>query len=306
MSHSVREDDENNISSCAERIFAEFKSLSARPLEPALYLVATPIGNLSDITLRALSVLARADRIYCEDTRHSRKLTNHYGLHGKLMAYHDHNGDEVRPRIMAELAAGNSVALISDAGTPLISDPGYKLGVAAIENGHPVISLPGPTAPIVALTSSGLPTDNFQFLGFLPNKSGARRARIESIREAEIASIFFESPGRLSAALGDMHDILGDRKAVVARELTKMHEELKRGSLAELKHWADEGPVKGEIVILVAPGEAPEITDEEILIKLNHAMEPQRLKDASREIADELGVAKKRVYELGLSRADRK
>ena len=293
-------------SRCVERVAAELKTLCARPLEPALYLVATPIGNLGDITLRALSVLTRANRIYCEDTRHSRKLTAHYAIATKLNAYHDHNGDQVRPRIMVELDAGQSVALISDAGTPLISDPGFKLGADAIELGHKVISLPGPTAPIVALTSSGLPTDNFQFLGFLPNKSGARRQQIESIRNAATSSIFFESPTRLSAALNDFHDILGERKAVVARELTKMHEEVRRGTFAELKAWAESGRVKGEIVIIVAPGETPELTDEEIISKLNHAMQPQSLKDAARDIADEFGVAKNRVYELGLTELDKK
>ena len=191
MSDSTTDIEGSALTRCAERIKAEFKALSERPLQPALYLVATPIGNLSDITLRALSVLARATRVYCEDTRHSRKLTSHYGIDAKLNAYHDHNAEAMRPRIMSELKAGLSVALISDAGTPLISDPGYKLTEAAIAADHKVISLPGPTAPIVALTSSGLPTDNFQFLGFLPNKSGARRARIASVQNADCAVIFF-------------------------------------------------------------------------------------------------------------------
>ena len=191
MSASITNNDDSAIARSNERISVEFRALCARPLTPGLYLVATPIGNLGDITLRALSVLHRADRIYCEDTRHSRKLTAHYAISSRLNAYHDHNADAMRPRILAELAEGLRVALISDAGTPLISDPGFKLSHAAIEAGHKVISLPGPTAPIVALTSSGLPTDNFQFQGFLPAKSGARRARIESVQNARCSVIFF-------------------------------------------------------------------------------------------------------------------
>jgi len=303
---SQLEHDEASAIRCTERISAEFHGLSARPLEPALYLIATPIGNLSDITLRALSVLVRADKIYCEDTRHSRKLTNHYGITARLIAYHDHSTDSVRDRILTELKAGSSVALISDAGTPLISDPGFKLSQLAIEHGLKVISLPGPTAPIVALTSSGLPTDNFQFLGFLPNKSGARRERISTIKNADCVSVFFEAPTRLSAALGDLHDILGNRQAVVARELTKIHEEFKRGQLSDLKAWADEGQIKGEIVILISPDAEPEINDDDILRALNRAMNPMSLKDAARDVADELGVAKKRVYELGLSGLNKK
>ena len=272
----------------------------------ALYLVATPIGNLGDITLRALSVLLRADKIYCEDTRHSLKLFNHYGVRAALNAYHDHNADRVRPRILKELAGGSSIALISDAGTPLISDPGYKLSRSAITAGHKIISLPGPTAPIAALTSSGLPTDKFQFLGFLPAKAAARQAMISSLREAGAALIFFEAPGRLSAALEDLHNILGDREAAVARELTKMHEEIKRGRLSALCQWSQSAIIKGEIVIIIAPGEPAPVTDEEIIPMLQRAFEPRRLKDAARDIAEELGVSRKRVYELGLKHLDKK
>lgn len=290
----------------SDRLVAEFRALCARPLEPALYLVATPIGNLGDMTLRGLSVLARADKVYCEDTRHSRKLTNHFGLDIKLSAYHDHNADRVRPHIMEDLGKGQSVALISDAGTPLISDPGFKLAREVLDAGLKVISLPGATAPIVALTSSGLPTDSFQFAGFLPSKQMARRAHIEAIRNADCAVIFFEAPSRLKAALDDLSQVLGERGAVVARELTKMHEEVRRGNLSELARWAGEANIKGEIVIIVAPGEAQELSEAEIIARLEHAMKPQSLKDAAREVADECGVAKKRVYELGLKHFDRK
>lgn len=306
MKTDVKSSSSEDITRTVARITAEFTSFCSAPLAPALYLVATPIGNLGDISLRALSVLMRADKVYCEDTRHSIKLFNHYGIRAKLDAYHDHNGDRLRPRIMKELAAGLRVALISDAGTPMISDPGFKLGQAAVEAGHKIISLPGPTAAITALTSSGLPTDRFQFAGFLPAKTGARRTMISEMRDVDAALIFFESPGRLSAALEDFENILGDRDAVVARELTKMHEEIKRGRLSALCQWAEGAKVKGEITIIIAPGGACQVTDAEIVAMLDQALQPRRLKDAARDIAEELGVPRKRVYELGLKHMDKK
>ena len=183
--------------------------LIARPLAPALYLVATPIGNLADISLRALSVLARADLIAAEDTRHSKKLLAHFGIAAKLSAYHEHNAERERPRLIARLRAGQSVALVSDAGTPLVSDPGYKLAREALDAGLAVVSIPGPSASLAALTSSGLPTDTFLFAGFLPPKSGPRRARLEGLRAVPATLIFFETGPRLAKSLADMADVLG-------------------------------------------------------------------------------------------------
>ena len=242
------------------------------PLAPGLHIVATPIGNLADITLRALSVLARADIVYCEDTRHSIRLLRHFALVRPLAPYHEHNGERERPRILQRLAKGEAVALISDAGTPLISDPGYKLVRAAREAGHGVWSLPGPSAPIAALAVAGLPTDRFTFEGFLPSKTAGRRARLEILAAVPGTLVLFEAPQRLAAALGDMADVLGPRPAAVARELTKMHEQVRTGSLAELATWVAAEPVKGEIVVLVGPAERAEVDDTAIEAALDGAL----------------------------------
>src|SRR5262245_20113934 len=199
-----------------------------RSLLPGLYLVATPIGNLADISLRALAVLSRADLIAAEDTRHSRKLLSHFGIKGGLIPYHEHNAAKERPRLLARIKAGFSVALISDAGTPLISDPGYKLVREAREAGLHVTSVPGTSASLAALTSSGLPTDAFLFAGFLPVKSGPRRKRLEELKGAPATLIFYESASRLGASLADMVLVFGGREAAVAKELTKLHESVAR------------------------------------------------------------------------------
>src|SRR5690349_8108720 len=198
--------------------------LVERPLQPGLYLVATPIGNLGDISLRALSVLARADLIAAEDTRHSKKLLSHYGIAGELTPYHEHNAAKERPRLLGRLRAGASVALISDAGTPLISDPGYKLVREALDHGFTVTSIPGPSAAIAALTSAGLPTDTFLFAGFLPPKSGARRTRLEELKSVPGTLVFFETGPRLGKSLAEMAEVLGAREAAIARELTKLQD----------------------------------------------------------------------------------
>ncbi len=210
----------------AERAAAELARLLGKPLAPGLYIVATPIGNLGDITLRALATLAAADVVYCEDTRHSRTLITHFGLEAKLRPYHEHNAEHERPRILERLAAGERVALISDAGTPLISDPGYKLARAAIAAGHSVVALPGPCAAIAALAVAGLPTDCFLFAGFLPARSGQRRTRLKELRDVPATLVFYEAPTRVAEALGDMLAVLGDRACAIARELTKLHEEV--------------------------------------------------------------------------------
>ena len=283
-------------------MLAGLERLLAAPLANGLHIVATPIGNLADITLRALSVLARADAIYCEDTRHSLRLLHRYAIARPLVPYHEHNAERERPRILARLAAGGAIALISDAGTPLISDPGYKLVRAAREAGHGVWSLPGPSAPIAALAVAGLPTDRFTFEGFLPPKSGARLARLETLARATGTLVFFESPQRLAETLQDMARTLGARPAAVARELTKMHEQIQSGTLTELAAWAAGGPVKGEIVILVAPAARSIVEDADILAQLESAMTTMSLRDAARHVSAELGVPRSHVYQLGLAR----
>lgn len=272
----------------------------AKPLEPGLYIVATPIGNLGDITLRALAVLARADIIYCEDTRHSRTLVQHFSIHAPLKPYHEHNAEAERPRILAGLERGQRIALISDAGTPLISDPGFKLAREAAALGYPVFSLPGASAVLAALTSSGLPTDAFMFAGFLPNKQAARRARLSELANVPASLVFFESPGRTPESLCDMAAVFGPRPACIARELTKMHEDIRRGSLAELANGAAQAPLKGEIVIVVGPPGPSVVSDDDITAQLDTALSTMSLKDAAKAISEALGVSKTRVYDLGL------
>ncbi len=230
-------------------------AIAARPLPPALYLVATPIGNLADITLRALETLAGADVLACEDTRVTRVLLERYGIRQRPLAYHEHNAAEAGPRLIAALEEGRSVALVSDAGPPLVSDPGFRLVGQAQERGIRVVPIPGPSAVLAALTASGLPTDAFLFAGFLPQKDGQRRSRIETYRSTPATLVFFESPRRLADTLVAMRDILGgDRPAAIGRELTKTFEEVRRASLADLAaHYAQADTPKGEVVICVGP-----------------------------------------------------
>jgi 16S rRNA (cytidine1402-2'-O)-methyltransferase len=275
--------------------------LIARPLPPGLYLVATPIGNLADISLRALSVLARASVIAAEDTRHSMRLLSHFSIRGELTPYHEHNAERERPRLLARIEAGLSVALISDAGTPLVSDPGYKLVREALDQGLMVTSIPGPSATLTALTSAGLPTDTFLFGGFLPPKSGARSTRLAALKETPATLILFETAPRLAKSLADMAEVLGDREAAVTRELTKMHETITRGTLLELAAaFANGEPLKGELVVVIAPPAAAEVSDERIVADLTKAMESESLRDAVRAVTDALQVKRARVYELGL------
>jgi len=218
----------------------------------ALYIVSTPIGNLEDISHRALRVLGEVELIACEDTRHTRKLLTHYGINTPTISYHEHNERERAAELLARLQEGSGIAIVSDAGTPGINDPGFRLVRLALENGLPVIPVPGPSALITALVSSGLPTDEFFFGGFLPAKTNARRSRLAELRSLPATLIFYEAPHRIAAALKDAHEILGQREAVVARELTKMHEEFVRGSLSELaERFAASERVRGEIVLMI-------------------------------------------------------
>ncbi|HET7211554.1 MAG TPA: 16S rRNA (cytidine(1402)-2'-O)-methyltransferase [Methyloceanibacter sp.] len=276
--------------------------LIARPLAPGLYLVATPIGNLADISLRALSVLARADLIAAEDTRHSKKLLTHFGIVGALGAYHEHNAERERPRLIARLRAGQSVALISDAGTPLVSDPGYKLMREALDAGLLVVSIPGRSASLAALTSSGLPTDTFLFAGFLPPKAGPRRARLAELQDVPATLIFFETGPRLAKSLADMADVLGPREGAIAKELTKLHESVTRGPLDRLAGSVSGDALRGEFVIVVGPPEAaaPEASDAAITEQLEKALKVESFRDAVRSVAEILQASRTRVYELGL------
>lgn len=271
--------------------------IPARPLDPALYLVATPIGNLGDITLRALHTLAGADVLACEDTRVTRNLLSRYGIRQRPVSYHEHNAAEAGPGLLAAVAAGKSVALVSDAGTPLVSDPGYRLVGEAIEAGLRVVPIPGASAPLAALTASGLPSDAFLFAGFLPVRDGQRKQRLEALKLVPATLIFFESPRRLDEALAAMAEVLGDRPAVVGRELTKAFEEFRRGSLAELAaHYAGADTPKGEVVVCVGPppdeNQAPPDIDR-LLIALSAEMPASK---AAAEAARLTGQGKPGLY----------
>ncbi len=272
----------------------------AKPLAPGLHLVSTPIGNLGDITLRAIATLAAADVIYCEDTRHSRTLSTHFGFAAPLKPYHEHNGDVARPQVLAALAAGQRVALISDAGTPLISDPGYKLVRAAIAAGHLVTCVPGASAALAALTVSGLPTDCFLFAGFLPPKSAARVARLRELQMVPATLVFYEAPSRVAAAVADIAAALGNREVAVARELTKLHAAVVRGPAGIVAARLDAEAPPGEFVIVVAPAAAGVVTDAMIEARLETALTEATVRDAAQVVAEALGVARGRVYELAL------
>ncbi|MQB44440.1 16S rRNA (cytidine(1402)-2'-O)-methyltransferase [Rhizobium sp. ICMP 5592] len=274
-------------------------TVPARPLEPALYLVATPIGNLGDITLRALETLAGADVLACEDTRVTRVLLDRYGIQNRPYAYHEYNADEVGPRLLQALEAGRSVALVSDAGTPLVSDPGYRLASQAIEAGYRVVPIPGASAPLAALVGSGLPNDAFLFAGFLPTKDKGKRDRLKELAGVPATLIFFESPHRIAATLSVAADVLGaERRGAVGRELTKTFEEFRRGTLAELAAFYDTvDNVKGEIVWLVGPpaeSVTPEADIEAMLRDLSKTMPTAK---AAAEAARLTGLPRKDLYQ---------
>lgn len=268
----------------------------ASKLNPALYVVATPIGNLGDISARARTTLADADLIVCEDTRVTGKLLKHLGIKQTLWAYHDHNAAAVRPKIVARLRDGGAVVLASDAGTPLISDPGYKLVRAAREANVPVISVPGPSALTAALSVAGLPTDRVLFGGFLPAKKGPRLKSLEELRDLRATLVFFTAGTRISATLQDLAAVLGDREAVVCRELTKLHEEVRRSSLADLSRDPSI-ETRGEFVIVVAPPKGREPIDDETLDRLIlEALESETPSRAAAKVAEDVGLSKRRVY----------
>jgi len=269
-----------------------------------LYLVATPIGNLGDISLRALETLAGCDVIACEDSRVTRKLTERYGIATPLTPYHEHNAAQARPKLLARLAAGEAVALASDAGTPLISDPGYKLVRAASEAGHRVTALPGASAPLAALSVAGLPTDRFFFEGFLPPKQAARQKRIASLATVPATLVLFESGPRLAAALADLAQGLGPRAAAVCRELTKLHEEVRRGDLGDLaRHYAQGAETRGEIVLVVAPPADEGAPAADVDDLLRQALARISLKDAVGEVALATGRPRREVYQRALALA---
>ena len=282
-----------------------FTALGARveaaALAPGLYVVATPIGNLGDVSLRALTTLAAADAILAEDTRVTHRLLDRYDIAAPLVAYHEHNAAEVRPRILARLAAGEALALVSDAGTPLVSDPGYKLVVDAAAAGVAVFTLPGPCAAIAALTTAALPTDRFFFEGFLPAKTAARRERIAELASIPATLVFYESPGRLAEALADLAAGLGPRPAAVARELTKLHEETRRATLTALAaHYAVAAP-KGEIVVVVGPpAPAAKPAAETLDAMILDALAALSVKDAAAAVAVEAGLPRREVYARAL------
>jgi 16S rRNA (cytidine1402-2'-O)-methyltransferase len=266
-----------------------------------LYLVATPIGNLEDITQRAVRVLGEVDLVACEDTRHTRKLLNHYGINTRTISYHEHNERERAAELLARLQDGANVAIVSDAGTPAVSDPGFRLVRLAAESGVPVVPIPGPTALISALVASGLPTDEFFFGGFLPARTSARRTRLAQLRSINATLIFYEAPHRIAATLKDAREILGERKAVVARELTKLHEELARGRLSELvERYALSESARGEIVLIidrtVIADEASQTKPVAGIGSLVEIFEQQGL--------DQRAALKKAARELGISRAE--
>ncbi len=271
-------------------------------LPGTLYLVATPIGNLGDVTLRALETLAKSSAIACEDTRVTSRLLARHGIARPLIAYHDHNADRVRPRLLARLHQGENIALVSDAGSPLVSDPGFKLVREATARGVPVTAVPGPSAVIAALQLSGLPADRFFFSGFLPAKSAARRRALLDLKSVSGALVFFETSPRLARALVDMADVFGDRPAAVARELTKMFEEVRRDSLSALaRHYAGAGPPKGEIAIVVAPpGDRPVADATDIDRALRAALERLPPSAAAAEAARSTGLPRRELYRRAL------
>lgn len=279
--------------------------LTAPKAAPGLHLVATPIGNLGDITLRALEVLAGADVIACEDTRISRRLMERYGIAADLKQYHEHNAEAARPKILARLAEGGSIALVSDAGTPLISDPGFKLVREVTAAGFDVFALPGPSSVLTALAVSALPTDRFFFEGFLPSKQVARRNRIEELSRIDATIVMFESGNRVQEMLGDLADIVGQRDVAICRELTKLHEEVLRGAVAEIAKTADELETRGEFVVVLGPpaADAQAMTDDDLDTLLRASLQRDSVKDAVAHAVELSGRQRRAVYARALELA---
>lgn len=268
-----------------------------------LYLVATPIGNLEDITLRALGVLKSVDLIACEDTRHTRKLLSHYKISKPTISYHEHNERERAPELVRKLEAGTDIALVSDAGTPLVSDPGFRLVREAIERRIRVVPIPGPSAFVAALAASGLPSDEFTFAGFLPPRRSARRARLSALAGTKTTLIFYEAPHRIRETLDDAREILGDRPSALARELTKLYEEFLRGSLSEIASSLEPGDVRGEMVLIVGPPLDDNLSKpvrSSILEEIEQVMRDEGLdhKSALKRVARSRGLSRSEAYRL--------
>lgn len=278
---------------------------TARKPAPGLHLVATPIGNAGDITLRALETLRGVDAIACEDTRTTGRLMARYGIGTPLLPYHEHNAAKMRPQLLARMAEGQAIALVSDAGTPLISDPGYKLVRAVVAAGLAVTHMPGANAAVTALVLSGLPSDRFLYAGFLPNKAAARRTALAELKAVPATLVFYESPQRLADMLADAAETLGTREAAVARELTKLFEEVRRGPLPDLAaHYAQAGPPKGEVVVVIGPpdaGAGEEPADLDALLR--DALAGMSVRDAAATVATATGRPRKEVYARALELA---
>jgi 16S rRNA (cytidine1402-2'-O)-methyltransferase len=287
--------------------------LAGQAVEPprltaGLHVVATPIGNLRDISLRALETLAAADVIACEDTRVTHKLLDHYGITTPLTPYHDHNAAAARPKLLARIAAGEAVALVSDAGTPLVSDPGFKLVRAARDAGHAVIAVPGASAALTALTAAGLPTDRFFFEGFLPAKDGQRRTRIAELARIPATLVLYESGPRAGRSLAALAEGLGPRQAAICRELTKLHEEVRRGDLVSLAQIYDEdattkAETRGEFTIVIEPpsADANQPDADEVDALLRRAMQRASVKDAVSDVAAATGRPRREIYQRALA-----
>jgi 16S rRNA (cytidine1402-2'-O)-methyltransferase len=265
-----------------------------------LYLVATPIGNLEDITLRALRILREVDLVACEDTRQTRKLLDHYGIHKPTVSYHEHNERARAVELLEKLRSETKIALVSDAGTPLVSDPGYRLVAQALEHGIRVEPIPGPSAVLAALAASGLPTDAFRFGGFLPPRSSARRKALTAVKNEPTTLVFFEAPHRIRETLADIQEVLGARQVVLAREITKLHEQFLRGTAAELS--TVEFPLKGEFTLLIGKAmEEPRLDDEPVAETVAARVRAGMSRmDAIKAVARERGLSKREVYRLVL------
>jgi len=313
-------EDERDVASSAGHASLETADVdrAAEPEEEALtpasdtsrgclYLVGTPIGNLEDLTLRALRILKEVDQIACEDTRHTQKLLTHYDIHKSLVSYHEHNEITRAPELVVAMEAGAKIALVSDAGMPLVSDPGHRLVTLCVRHHIPVIPIPGPSALLAALSASGLPNEEFLFVGFLPNRGGERRRALERLRIEDRTIIFYEVPHRIAETVADAREILGDRSACLAREVTKLHEEFRRGKLSELAESLAERPARGEITLLIAPEESAgsgsqAATSQSIAARVEELMHQAKLdrKEALKVAAKERGLTRRAAYDAVL------
>jgi 16S rRNA (cytidine1402-2'-O)-methyltransferase len=282
----------------------EHPAASSAPLLGILYLVGTPIGNLEDITLRAVRILKEVDQIACEDTRHTQKLLTHYEIHKPLVSYHEHNELTRAPELVVALEQGAKIALVSDAGMPLVSDPGHRLVTLCLRHKIPVVPIPGPSALLASLSASGLPNEEFLFVGFLPARSGERRRALERLRIEERTVIFYEAPHRIAECISDAQEILGDRPACIAREVTKLHEEFRRGKLSELAESLEKQPARGEITLLIGPAEAGEgrahaDSAQSLAARVEELMHQAKLdrKEALKLAAKERGLTRRAAYD---------